>query len=74
MKDIGTPVELQDLPPLNAWASAPWNEGSAIPIEDWLVQDVDSAERARLKACGNIAIPPQASLAAAALARFLSFQ
>lgn len=40
--------------------TAPWNEGSRPPIEDWLAHSQSPEDRERLTCMGNIVVPLQA--------------
>lgn len=52
---------------MDSWVRSPWNGGVSPPFESWLVDNVDEEEKRRIKACGNIVIPPQAGVGAAVL-------
>ena len=42
---------------------APWNDGSRVPLEDWLAPTQSPEDNERLKCMGNIVVPVQAKKA-----------
>ena len=50
----------------------PWNEGSRIPVEDWLAPHQSEQDRLRLACMGNIVVPVQAKMAVSLIAKVRS--
>ena len=65
---------LQDMPPLDYWASKPWNQESEVPIHDMLCVQKGENHKSRMTMLGNIVVPAQAFLAFSTLARMVKGQ
>ena len=67
--DPGKFTELQEAADLHSWPADTWNPGFCCPLETWLTDSSSEEQRQRLKALGNVVIPPQAEMGASIMSR-----
>ena len=59
-------------PPIDYFASRPWNAGNTIPFHQWLVEEKCDQHKQRMDTLGNVVVPHQAFLAMSVLSRLMS--